>query len=331
MVESYDREKFLAYANEEKAGVIVLKPTEISFFVETVSSNDKKQERDIYIKLNGENYRLGRRALKNLQKLTGISRRLLNELPLVQLMNDLNSQIQKISALGLVTGTELVGEITARRIIALFNSSKFSYIGYIDLLAQVQDKIVFVKGNPLEDDFIQIQFKGFETDEFLSGINILLSSTNIIKSTVSVGVIEKKAGLSWRDTVYKKFDQTGLVADDFVTLQNTMQGDPEFVVTLNKGLLAKADEIKIQNEKHLEGILESVPGRKFREVVQKTYTDPVANQKLLTRVGIEKIETVKDIFRVLIFFSTNAPNNRLNLSTGTKFFEWLYQTSSAVV
>lgn len=325
-----EKEKFLILAEEEKAGVKVLKTSEAVFEAKDVST-EKEKAKELFFVFEGEKYLFSERAQKNLQKLTGISRRLFNELPVDQLLKDLTHQLGKLSTLGVILGSGMEGETTYRSVLAFYDNDKNTFVGYKDLLSQVEDKILFVKGNPLVDDFVQVQFVGFDNEEFTSGVNLLLSSTGNASTTISVGLLEKKSSLFWRDIFYKRYEEKGISAEGIKDLLVELKGDPEFAVTLNRSLLIKADTVKIKDEQHLEGILEAVPGKKFRGVIQKTYTDPIANQKLLERVGIEKLDNLKDIFRILIFFSTNAPNNRLNLSTGIKFYDWFFKTASAIL
>jgi hypothetical protein len=309
---------------KEADGVITgVTPDKLVFKVKVYEDSNGKERRDIAIVYSGTEYSLSERAKKNLSRLTGVSNRLINELPSDQLVSDLTFQISKIQFFGLI--------IVDGVIIALYDSAKNAYNSYETLMTPIADKLLFVHGNPIENDFIHIQLKDFENEEFIGGVNLLLSSTGNVSSVFSYGLMQKSTKLFWRDVFYGKESErlvnSGIV-EEYVKL---MSPNSEFVVQLNAMLLAKAERVEITNKEHLTGLMTSMSNRKLRAVVIHAYEDPIQDADLLKAIKVEKISNLKDVFSLLTYLSNLGPNVKVRLNFGLKTYDWLVKILAPIV
>jgi hypothetical protein len=309
---------------KEADGVITgVTPDKLVFMIKVYEDSNGKEKRDIAIVYEGVEYSLSDRAKKNLSRLTGVSNRLINELPSNQLVNDLTFQISDIKSFGLI--------IVDGIIIALYNSAKNAYNSYETLMTPIADKLLFVHGNPIDNDFIHIQLKDFENAEFIGGVNLLLSSTGNVSSVFSYGIMQKSTKLFWRDTFYGKESEKLVDSSIVEEYVKQMSVNSEFVVQLNTMLLSKAEKVEIINKDHLKGLMASLSNRKLRAIILHAYEDPIQDADLLKAIKVEKITNLKDVFSLLTYLSNLGPNVKVRLNFGLKTYDWLVKVLAPII
>ena len=277
---------------KETSGVIVgVKPQELGFTVKAYDTDKGKEKREVIIQYKEISYTLTDRGDKNLCKLTGISKRLINELPHDQIIQDINFQMSKIESLGIIIMTD--------KVISLFNSGKVVYNGYTTLNQLIKEDIKFSWGSAIDSDSIMVQTNQFEDDKFIGGVNCILSSTNNDKNIFAYGILDKTRKIFWRDELFAKETEKMVDKDMVESYVNKMRENVQFMVQLNAQLLSKAEQFKIQNKEHLEGLLVSLPNNKLRKMVLHAYEDRVMDKDLLDKVGISEVSNLRDAFSLL--------------------------------
>lgn len=305
-------EELLQCAKIEKDGVIPgIKSGELNILV----SGDT--DRCLAIQYKEKNYFVSDRAKKNIFKLTGYTNRLMKELPLGQVVSDLNFQIRKFTV-GIIVVDDIV--------ISVFNQEN-SYVGYADLLNDVKDKILFVSGDPIGEDYIQVQFKGSDeadAEGYIVGRNAIISSTGNVSSIFRLGVFDTVSKSWWVDGKFAKAKFQTLDTKIIPQILDASKKDIDefaFFVSKNREVGKK---LPLVDTDHLDGLLESLSAsRKIKHAVNKIYEHAAEYQDLLNRIGLKSINNVWEVFLLLILIASGAPNSKLVTSVGIKSYDWL--------
>jgi hypothetical protein len=306
-------EKIMELAQIEKDGVRVGVNMEIE--VRETEETETGKYRPLNIIILGTTHYLSDRARKNLLKLTGFSNRLLLDLPTDQLRKDLNHQIHLYESLG-------ISHIDTQ-VITIFDCTKRSFLSYENMLSLVKDKILFMKGNPVKDDFIQVQFNAFDTDDKILGLNILLSSTGNIKNTFNLSIVDRVENTYWVNKYLKSGSEDFLDKEMLLSLATSFEKGKDGL-KFNVGLFLQAMEsFKIENLNHLARLLSSFSGgKKIKKAILDMCELPKENEVLLKKAGISEIATLLDAFKFFVFVSSNSPNAKTAVTLSIKTVDW---------
>lgn len=324
--EVYD--KFLADARAEKNGTKVgVSPTDVRVNVvdEMIVSIKKKErlERSLQVQYGGKKLAVTARALKNILKLTGFSAKLFHDLPKEQLDTSMNFQLSKFKYLGIISrGDDLF---------SMFDNSKNPYSSYEKVLPP-REKIVYIKGEPLYSDTIQIQTADHTIKnhgDLIVGMNSILSSTANAKSQFSYGVYRVRCANGWTVPAYKKHSVAVMDPIVYQGMQKAYEAEvPMFVDKLEAfvDFASKYDTSKPEQVDELLSLL--AVSTKTKKTLMSCIHNPVDADDVLRAAGVDSVNNLWGMFNVLTYISSRAPNMNQSINMGRSIANWAYHITS---
>lgn len=315
--------EFLSVANLESCNFKSLSPTDFDIRVEECEcAEGDVPERLIVLTLHssvngGESvlYHFSDRALKNLKKLTGISTKLFKGLPCTSLIADIKSQLVKYPYIGLSLNPE------DNTVVCMSNIESYPYISYEKLLEPFKDSISIIAGDPVREDFVEVQLSNIENENYIVGANMQISSTNNAKFQIVVGIIDKHSGIITRITDMWSTSLNGVLPLELETVVDTLNTKSEIVLDIYKSLLEIGNKADVTPE-NLESVVKMIPGSKNRDTMVSLVSNVNPNDPLLQSCGLQEVKTITDIFKVLSRLACNAKKDRSRISLGNKVYNW---------
>ena len=324
--EVYD--KFLADARAEKNNTKVgISPTDVRVKIvdEMVVSIRSKErlERQLQVNYGGKTLAVTGRAMRNILKLTGFSARLFHDLPKEQLDNSLNFQLGKFKYLGLI--------FKGKDLFSVFDNSKNPYSSYEKVLPS-REKIVFIKGDPLYADTIQIQTADDviqEHGKLIIGMNSVLSSTANAKSQFSYGVYRVRCANGWTVPIFKKHSVAVMDPVVYSGMQKAYEADvPVFAKKLND-FVKFAINYETAKPEQVDELLSLLSvSTKTKKTIMSCINNPVDADDVLRAAGVDSIKNLWGMFNVLTYISSRAPNMNQSIAMGRNIANWAYHISS---
>jgi hypothetical protein len=325
--EVYDR--FTEEAKIEKSGAVVgVNPADVRTIVQDVevTGTDNTRERQLLVQYKNRELAVTMRAKNNLLRLAGFSNRLFQELPVDQLDNGLNFQMGKFRALGLVVAGE--------NLVSVFDNSKYPFNGYESVLPP-KDRLVFIKGSPLADDFVNIQTIDREMEsegKLIIGMNAVISSTGNVKSQFSYGVYRVICSNGWMDPIMSRRAVPTVDSAIFAGMVTAYSSEMhEYLDKLTKFIeFAKAYDTT--NSDHVAELLEHLSvSKKIKDTVLTCVNRPAESADILQASGADSPHNLWGLFNVLTYISSRSPNARTSLSLGKNISQWAHRISSVSV
>lgn len=300
---------------EAKGLVVGVSPSELEVRVEETLDERGGMERGVWVLYSGVEYPLSERGMKNFIKITGISKRLLKELPLPQLIEDIHAQLRRVSIVDLI--------IVDKCIVSIFNSEKSSYNSYGSIISSVQDVCEFTGGNAITNDSIMVFTSLLEKDELQCGPCFTLSSTPVTQNSVVFGVFDNSRELFWRNlSILNTKLGKSVVSNTCSEIVGLLRSGMGEAIQREQRFLSNLKSIEIQHIAHLEKLVEGLKSKKIIKYVTDIYSGVEVVDSLLEKLHITKVQTLEDVFYLLMFLANSAPNVKIRNSHCDKFFRW---------
>lgn len=324
--EVYD--KFVVDARAEKNSTKVgVSPMDVKVKVvdEMVVSTRRKEsmERQLQVQHGGKNLTVTARSLKNILKLTGFSAKLFHDLTKEQLDNSLNFQLSKFKYLGVIS--------KENDLLAMFDNSKNPYSSYEKILPP-REKVVFINGNPLHSDSIQIQTADHTINEYgklIVGMNSIVSSTANVKSQFAYGVYRVRCANGWVVPMFKKNSVPVVDPVVYAGMQKAYEADITGFIKKLEAFVQFAMTYDTSKPEQVDELLSLLSiSTRAKKSITTCINNPAEADDLMKAAGVESVNNLWGVFNILTYLSSRAPSMNQSISMGRNISAWAHHISS---
>lgn len=325
--EIYDA--FVEKATQERDGVLTgVSPSRLKLMVEDIpvsASETNEVRRTVTATLDGERLIGTYRAKENLLRLTGFSGKLFEGLAHDQLSEGLNFQVGKIPSLGVIK----VGD----RLVSVFDNTKYGYTDYLGALQGVEmEKMVYIKGNPIDDDYVRVLVKERDVnfdDRILVGLDATIGSTPNVKSRFCYGFFRLVCSNGAIMPMFKQ--NTAAFVDNglFAGILNAYRAELEPFCQKLEGFVQFAKGFEISTPEYAAELIKHLSApKKIRELLLSCINAPDASAQLLHQAGVDTPSNLWGMFNVLTYLASHAPNVKSGLSLEKNAMSWAMRIAS---
>jgi hypothetical protein len=320
---------FVERATQEKEGLqLGVVPSRLKIHVEDLpieGSETNELHRTVTVALDGQRLVATPRAKENLLRLTGFTGKLFESLTHEQLNEGLNFQVGKIASLGVVK--------VADRMATVFDNTKFGYTSYLDVLNGVdQNKLVYIKGTPVEDDFVRILVKERQVDfddKLIVGLESSMGSTPNVKSRFAFGTFRLICSNGAVMPMYKQ--NTAAFVDNglFVGMLNAYRAELDPFIEKLEGFVRFAKGFEISTPEYANELIKHLSApKKIRELLSSCVNAPDQNAAMMHQAGVDTPGNLWGMFNILTYLASHAPNVKSGLSLEKNAFSWATRIAS---
>jgi len=324
VISSAEFDSFVAKAEHEHRGNMVLAANDLTITVverPRPEGQRGRPRRHIMVSNDQSPVEATPRFKSNLIRLTGLTSKLMTELPLPQLNSDIRHQLNlHAPAVGFIkAGIEGVESG-----VALYNAAR-PYIPYNEMMPS--GDLATCHGSPLMDDQICLQTLDQEVDlggrPLLVGLHAKVSSTGMAKTGVHFGFFRTGCENSAVDIGfggnYLK-DVDPILFNGVVTELRARV--PEYVEDITR-FIGQAQEFSVADPEFLDPAMAhlSVP-KKMKELLLLSVQHPDDLGDLFDRSGVERVTTLWDAYNVLTHMGSLAVTSAQQMAYAAATTTW---------
>lgn len=310
MLSVAERDVIMLQARAEAEGVLLVQSADLQVEVQETSRPDgdrRRPVRRILVRNGGEERYGTARFKRNLLRMTGITSRLMIDLPLSQLNSDIRHQMTtKHPAVGYIR-TAVEGVDSA---IGVFPATR-PYLSYLE--AVPASDLALCKGSPIEDDALVLQTLEQSVDigenfPLLVGLHARVSSTGLAKTRVHFGFFRSGCQNSAVDVGFGGEYLRDVDPTIFAGVVSELRGRMDEYVSNVTEFIGRAREYCVEEVEFLEPALNhlSLP-KKMKELLVLSVSHPDELGDLFDRAGVPRVSSLWDAYNVLTHLGSLAP------------------------